>query len=241
MARLAAAAVALVVLSGCQVTVALGIDLEADGSGEVRTVVTLDRAAAARAPDLQLRTDDLEEAGWTVEGPDPGENGSVVITARKPFRSVEEAGQVVDEVSGEGGPFADFRLTRDSSFLRTRTSFSGTVDLTSGLEAFSDDDLGARLGSPLGVDRTQLDVANRAFQIRVQVNLPGEVAGNAPVVADNGALWRPQLGERAALRASSEAWNLSRIAFAAVALLGALALAILAVRHLRRRGHQPPA
>jgi hypothetical protein len=229
-----AAALALAILSGCRAGVTVTIDSRADGSGRVRAVVTLDAAAARRLPDLadQLETDDLRAAGWEVEGPRPTEEGGVEVQAAKRFRSPQEATQAVEELSGPTGPFRDFRLRRDRSFFKTRTAFEGTVDLTGGLEAFSDDSLRQRLGgSALGFDPADLErqvgePLSRIFDFRVVARLPGE-GGRTE--------WRPALGEEARLVAAAEQWNARNVGAAAVALVTGLAAVLLAVRRLRRR------
>ena len=239
---MALAVLALASLAGCQVDTTVGIDARADGSGVVRVVVALDRAAAAQVPDLaqQLRVDDLEAAGWRVEEPVPREGGGVEIRARKAFRSPAGAARVVEELGGDGGPFRRFRLTRDRSFLRTRTALSGTVDLSSGLAAFSDPVLTERLGgSPLGVDpavvERQLGVAlSQVFAFKVAVRLPGEVESNAPAREGGGPVWLPELGQTLTLEADAEAWNASSLLFAAVAVVAGTALLAVLVRRSRR-------
>jgi hypothetical protein len=220
---------ALLFLTGCQVTVDVDVSADAGGGGEVRATVVLDRDAAAQAPNLaeDLRVDDLAAAGWEVEGPSRREGGEVRIEAVKPFAGPAGAHQAVEELSGPGGPFRDFRLSVDRSFVETRTSLTGTVDLSSGLEGFSDDVLRQRLGSPLGVDLAAVQrqlgkpLAD-AFQIRVEAHLPGE---EATVVS-------PRLGQRQELTASARRLNTERIAFGALAVVSALALLGVLVRRL---------
>lgn len=243
MRRLVGAALALVLLAGCRVGVTVGVDAEADGTGRVRAVVTLDQEAAGRVPDLadQLRTDDLVAAGWEVDGPRPTEEGGVEVEATKRFRSVGEAAQVVEELSGSDGPFRDFRLRRSRSFLKTRTAFEGTVDLTSGIEAFSDEALQRRLGgSPLGFDPTELErrlgtTLDRIFDFRVIARLPGDTDSNAPTEAANGAVWRPTLGEQVQITATAEQWNIRNLAAATVSVLAAAAFIFVLQRRLRDR------
>ena len=246
MRRVLAAALALVLLGGCRVGVTVGVDSEADGSGRVRALVTLDADAARRVPDLadQLEVDDLRAAGWEVTGPRPSAatEGGVEVEAVKRFRSPGEATQAVEEISGPTGPFRDFRLKRSRSFLKTRTAFEGTVDLKAGLEGFGDDELRRRLGgSALGFDPADLErqvgtSLSRIFDIRVVARLPGDVeATNAPGRADNGAVWRPTLGEEVRLTATAERWNVRNVAAAVLAALAAIASVVLAVRRLRHR------
>jgi hypothetical protein len=235
-----AAAVALALLPACQVSTSIGVDARADGSGVVRATVTLDRDAVAQAGDLagRLRVDDLRAAGWRIEGPRAVAGGGSEVRAAKAFATPAEATTIVSQLAGEDGPFQSFRLRRSRSFLKTRTSFSGVVDLSRGLGSFSDDELRARLGDPagLGFDPAELEARlgrtlARVFPVRVVARLPGSLASsNAPTEADNGAQWSPTFGERVTLRASAERWNTLNIAAAVVAILGALALLALTLR-----------
>ena len=245
MRRLLVAACALALLAGCRIDVTVGVDADADGSGRVRATVVLDRDAAARIPDLadQLRTADLAAAGWEVSKPQPGKDGSVLVEAVRRFRSPQEATQAVEELSGPTGPFRDFSLRRSRSFLKTRTSFEGRVDLTSGIEAFSDEALARRFGgSPLGFEPAELErqlgaPLDRIFGFRVVARLPGDVTSNAPTRAGNGAAWQPKLGEDVRLTATAEQWNARNIGATAVsAVTGAAFLLVL----VRRSGARAP-
>jgi len=245
--RLLLGAAALVLLSACQVTTAVGVDAKADGSGRVLATITLDKDAFTQVPDFasRLRVDDLRKAGWIVNGPLPTKDGGVRVVASHPFATPVELGAVMDELSGANGPFRDFRVTRQRSLFKTRVTFRGRVDLARGLASFSDPTLRQRLGgSDLGFDPADLErrigrALNQIFRFQVQARLPGSVQSNAPVRAGNGAQWTPALGEQVTLQATSESWNRGNVAAAAVALAAGLALvAVLAVRLTRRR---PPA
>jgi hypothetical protein len=238
---LAFAIAALGLFGGCQIGVSVGVDAHADGGGEVRVAVRLDRDAAAQAPDLasQLKVDDLRRAGWKVTGPVAVAGGGVEARAVHPFATPAQAAMVVDQLSGPTGPFRRFRLTRNRSLLKTRTRFRGEVDLSAGAASFGDPVLQEKLGSPIGVDQAALErrlgsSLSKVFRVTVAARLPGHVSSNAPTAAANGAEWRPQLGERVTLVASAEQWNVRRIAFG---LLAALAVLALVITEVRRRRH----
>jgi hypothetical protein len=242
--RLALACCALVLLTGCKLSIAIGVDAHADGSGVVHATVTLDRAAADRLKRAggRLEAADLEKAGWTVTGPETTKDGGAVLTATKPFRSASELGHVIDEVAGPRHPLRDFKLTRDRSFARTKLRFSGTVDLRGGIDQFGDDRLKEQTGAEAGIDADELErqadtTVNRFFDVQVAVRLPGSVDANAPSKAGNGAVWHPKLGERAALVASSAQLDVRRIALIVIAIAAAAALVVVL---LRRRGVAQP-
>lgn len=229
---LALAGLALFLLAGCDVGLDVEIEAGPGGSGEVKASVVLDREAAAQVPDLArlVRVDDLEEAGWRIEGPSARGDGGSRIEAVKSFRSAEGMARVMAELAGPTGPFRHFRLDVDHSYLETRTALGGTVDLTRGLEGFSDDVLVQRLGSPLGVDRATIErqlgqPLGDAFHFEVVARLPGKET-----------TVRPQLGERVELAVSSTRLNTERIVFSAVAVLAGLALVAVLVRRLAASG-----
>ena len=130
--RLVVVTLAMATAGACRVTTIVGVDARADGSGTVSVAVGLDRDAASRAGGLRerLRVSDLRSAGWTVRGPTRERDGYTWIRAVHSFSAVDELQPLVDQVAGAGGPLRDFRLSRRRSLFRTRTGFSGTVDLT---------------------------------------------------------------------------------------------------------------
>ncbi|MGI9119768.1 MAG: hypothetical protein ACR2G7_06560 [Acidimicrobiales bacterium] len=224
--------------------VQLGLDVARDGSGQVRVVTTLDPEAAGRITDLsaQLMVDDLRAAGWTIDGPERGDDGSTVITASKPFANPEGAGDVLEEVGGSEGPFHDLEVTRRTSFLTTSYAFSGTVDLRDGVDAFSDEELRRQLeGSGFGLGTAELEQATGApvadtFGLEVRADLPGSISVEEAAEDDHGmAVWRPSLGQETRFAATSSAFNLQRLVWLMAAAFAALAaLAILLHKAWRR-------
>lgn len=220
--------------------VTTGLEGHPDGSGRVAVSVSLDRAAAEQVPDLarQLRIDDLRRAGWVVHGPRPAAGGGVAVEAVKRFTTAAGAARAAAELSGPGGPLRDVRLSRQRSFLRTRTALTARADLRSGLESFSDPVLRERLGgAPFGVDlalvERQVGVSvAQVFRFRVVARLPGRISANGATTGE-GAVWQPRLGETQVLEASSEQWNTAGIASASAAALSGLALMVVLVRRSR--------
>jgi hypothetical protein len=240
-------------LSACQATLRVGVDAHPNGSGTVTVTVTLDRDASRSLPDLaqQLRTGDLQKAGWTIVGPRPVANGGEEIQAGKPFRNRAEAIQVLGQLSGGApgngaGPFNGFRIDQNHGLLTTSTTFHGVVDLTCGLRCFGDAQLQQQLGgADLGVDPAKLQqqtgiILDRIFHFEVAVRLPGTLrSSNAPTQAGNGAQWQPKLGDKVELIASSRSWNATRVVLLGLAVLAGFALLVFLVsrvlRSMRRR------
>jgi hypothetical protein len=229
------AVLGVVLLAGCQVDTAVEVRAGAGGRGQVRATVTLDRAAAAQVPDLarQQRVEDLQQAGWRVQGPKTRDDGGMELRAAKGFSSPADATRVVEELAGADGPFRQFRLGRRRSLLKTRTSFSGTVDLSAGLDGFADPALRQRLGGSV-VDAAALErqlgiSLPQVFRFKVVADLPGHVKGNA---VGGGRVWEPKLGQTLTLEATAEQWNLASLAFGAVAVASAVALAVVLLRRV---------
>lgn len=238
---LLAALLLVVVLTGCRADVAVEVAADAGGDGHVRATLTLDEEAADQVPDLadQLRVDDLEAAGWVIEGPTAGPGAATTLRATRPFASPAGAGRALDELGGTAGPFTSLQVTRERTFWKTRTFLAGSVDLTAGLDVFSDQALAERLGGPgLGMDPAALErelgrPLAEVFTFEVAARLPGEVESNAPANRGEAAVWPAALGQTVQITASSEAWNVVNIALAIVSVLAAVALAVIMIRRSR--------
>ncbi|MGH9244933.1 MAG: hypothetical protein ACRD29_11575 [Acidimicrobiales bacterium] len=236
--------------AACQVRTEITVDVREAGGGTVTVGVGLDDDAVSRVTDPSelVRSNDLEEAGWTVTGPVRQGDGFTWFRATKPFETPEEATAIFGEISGENGPFQGFELVRDRSFARTDLRFEGSVDFRGGLESFSDSELAQSLeGEPLGepVERIEQRIGatlDRVFQFRVAVRMPGDVESNAPGGPTNGAVWEPKLSEEGVihLEAATRVWRRGSIiaivvAGAALLILLAWLLIRLADRTRRRR------
>ncbi len=232
--------------SGCQVTLSAGIDVRADGSGTVRAGAGFDDEALAEIGDLgsALRVDDLRAAGWEVVGPEKEDDGRTWVRAAKDFDDPDQAAVVAAELSGPDGPFRDFRVTRERSLLRTRTSFTGVVDLTAGLAGLSDADLQAALGDfDLGIDLEGLqrrfgDALGDRVRVEVSAGLPGKVEADTATVDGSRAVWRPAAGERLELTATGDLRRLRPLVYgflALVAVAAGLTVVVLRARVRRRK------
>ena len=228
--------------SACQVTLTAGVDVNRDGTGRVVAGVGLDDEAVREVGDLAtgLRLDDVRAAGWLVEAPRKEDDGLTWIRASKPFSEPEQVPAIVAELNGAGGPFRDFRVTRTKSLTRSKTVFTGTVDLVAGLTGLSDPELvAARDDDDPGLD---VEGLRSRFGDRLKVlataGLPGEITTNAPARDGGRAVWAPELGQTVQLEASSSAFRVDpRLPIAAGAAL-VIAVVLLLVL-LRRRRPRP--
>lgn len=186
--RLVMAAALVVVVAACDVDITVDVDVARDGSGVVEVVVVLDDEAAARIPELAdlLRTDDLVEAGWQIDGPVDTVDDGFELVARKPFASPDQLQPVLDEITGPDGAFRDFALSRATEFAEVDLSLSGVVDLSRGVELFSDAELTEALdGRPLGIDLAALEaeigpIAD-AVELTFEAHLPATNGDDAEI------------------------------------------------------------
>ena len=226
------AAVLLLAGTGCELALDARVDVGPDGGGRVRAGVGFDAEALGRIGDVAgvLRVDDLRQAGWEVEGPEPGDDGLTWVRASKPFADPQEGERVLAQLSGPAGPFRDFRLTRTSSLLRTRTGFTGTVDLGAGLAGLVDPDFVERLG---GAD-IGLDALAQATRVEVSADLPGEITSNAPSSSGGRAVWTPEMGSVLTLTADGDLRRLAPLVYGALAVAAVTASLVLFVARRRR-------
>jgi len=191
-ARLLAAVAMLGLLMGCQAKLSVHTTLDADGSGTVEVGVGLDDEALAKAGDLgsQLRVDDLRAAGWTVTDPTKEADGYTWVRATKPFADPAGAVAVLDEVNGADGAFGGWTVKKTSSALSTTYAVKGSIDLTKGLETFSDAKLDQSLGGDgLGGTIAQIEAdqgrpVSDMVDVEVVVDLPGASHTYTPTLAD---------------------------------------------------------
>ena len=242
----AALSLLLVVLAtACQVRTTVTVEVDDDGSGTVEVAVGLDADALSRVPDLDgdgapapadvaamLRSDDLVAAGWTVAEPEADADGTTWVRASRPFGTPEEAEQILAGLTGPDGALRDLEVTREEAFGRTTYGFSGTADLSGGIEAFGDEGLAAALeGEPLGEDAAAIEQrVGRPLAEALTFELTARLAGERTT-------WSPRLGDGpVALAAEETVYDGPVLALAAVAALSVAALvAVLAVRAVRSR------
>ena len=246
--RLVLPALVLLVLAAaaCEARTTVDVAVAEDGSGEVAVTLHLDGAALRRVPDLDadgtsgpadlaglVRRDDLVAAGWRVDDP-VEESGGASLTVRRAFGTPGEAELVLAELTGPGGALRDLRVTRSAPFGRTELGFSGTADLSGGLEAFGDEGLAAALeGQPLGQDVAAMEAAigaplAEAATFEITADLDGEVTS-----------WSPRLGDPpVAMAARATVPDVPVLVLAAVAVGATAALVAVLVARAVRSGRR---
>ena len=230
--RLLIVAVAVVLAGGaCQVRVTGGVDMKPDGNGTVRAGVGLDAEAARMVGDLAgvLRVDDLRQAGWTVEGPEEEDDGLTWVRVSKEVDDIEEANRTLAELTGPEGPFRDLSVSRSQTLVHNRTNLRGSIDLSGGLTGLGDADFLARVGDglPLDVEALRQEFGadlDQTLQVQFEARLPGSPEANTTEREEGRLVWRPLLGERMTIQASSQDLNLIPLAVVAVILVAVVGL-----------------
>jgi hypothetical protein len=251
--RPALALLVAVLATACQVRTTVTVDVADDGSGTVDVAVGLDEEALGRVPDLDgdgvsdaedlaalVRDDDLTAAGWTVAEPDAADGGEgdddglTWLRVSRAFGTPEEGDRILAGLTGPDGPLRDLQLTRGESFGRTEYTFTGTADLSGGLEAFGDEGLAAALeGEPLGEDAAAIEARfgeplADMFTLEVTARLAGDET-----------TWTPRLGEGpVALEAESTRYEWPVLALTLVSAAALLALLVVLAGRLLRSGRR---
>lgn len=245
---LVAALLLAVIATACDVRTSVVVEVAEDGSGVVEVELRLDAEATGRLPDIDadgasgvddlaalVRVDDLVDAGWTVDGPEADPDGATWLRATHAFGTPEEAEQILAGLTGPDGALRDLEVTRTESFGRTQYGFSGTLDLSDGLEAFGDEGVAAVLdGSPAGDDVAAIEL--RAGEPLAEI-LALDVTARLP---GDETTWSPRLGD-APVAMSSESTVDDRLVLGLALLAGLCLVAsvvVLVVRLVtgRRRG-----
>jgi hypothetical protein len=245
-----AAAACLVLATGaCQLDVGLSTAVRRDGSGRLSIQFVLDKELVDIARNLSgdplsaLTTlpPELTRSGWTVRRDSGG--GGLAITVERPFSSPGDLNKAIGDLRASlasrrepAARFFDVRVERSSSFFRSATSVTGTIDLTgTGL-------LGRSSLSPETRRRLQslLDPSsNQFFRFTLTVELPGGVsstAGDPQRVKGGTVEWAPQLGTVLSFKAATSSYNASLgVIGGGIAVMATLLVAGLA-RRRRVRG-----
>jgi hypothetical protein len=220
-------AVAAVLLAGCKVDARVDVTLRTDGSGTVTARVTLDADAVRRltrhaglADAVPL--DDVRAAGWDVSGWKTS-SGNATITLSHDFVGQEELSQLLADLGGSSGVFADARLTRSRSWISAKDSVAVTGNLQNLASGVQADAALSRNLAAAGVDvdalddelRSQLD---EAFSLTLAVHAPDGETKSVTLKA----------GDQERVSATSSRTHTTR-ALLSVAGVGLLVLALLLI------------
>lgn len=190
------AALALLLLTGCQVTLRTEVIAKQNGSGEVVQMIGFDAEALKRVgnPREAIRADDLIAAGWVVE-PEYVEGNTTWLRVRHSFANADEANRILAQLSGPDGPYKDLQLRTSDSFFTNTVQFRGILDTTAGLSAFTDKALTDALGGDAsgGLIAAAETATGKKVSEMVEMNLFVDVSGEQRTF--NVPLFDPQQSE----------------------------------------------
>lgn len=173
--RLLALFACVVALTACQVDVTVDLVVDADGTGLITVVVVADADVVAAVPTLvnDLALDDVVAAGWSIDGPNPTDDGGLVIQMSNTFRSPGEANSLLQSL---GPPFTQMEFARATTDDVTTTQLNGRLVL-SGFDAFADADLVAAVGGQPFGEQIAASGATPAESLNVTLRalLPGVI------------------------------------------------------------------
>jgi hypothetical protein len=188
------AALCAVVLAGCRLDIAVDVEVEADGTGEVTVVATADAGFVDRAPLLadDLAVDDLRSLGWDVTGPEPTDDGGLVVRLTRSFADDDELERILGEF---GGPFHDIEVSSFSEFARTTWSLDGVLRLDGGIEGFADAELVAAANAVPYADDLAADAVevSDVVGITLRLTVPGSVVDTTALDEQGVLVWRVPL------------------------------------------------
>jgi hypothetical protein len=213
--RFAAATVLIALLSACQMTVQVTTHLNGKGGGTLALRMSVDKElrdslegskgsqGMAAIEDLFGR---LRSQGWTVARVETA--GGLDLQATRAFADQKAFDSVVSELSGGGtSPLGALGYSLGyktrGSFLKTKTDFSGSVDTTALLTLV---ETLITKGSQKDAEQF-LSAAAENLHFEIRAILPGSVTVQSGdgTVSNGVAVWRPKLGSRVAISASSTA------------------------------------
>lgn len=198
-------AVGALVLTGCRLDVAVEVVMQPDGTGTVTVDAVADAELVAQVPDLldDLRLDDAEANGWTIEGPTEQANGAVLIRLTHPFASADELASVLRSI---GPPLVDMAAARTPSTTTadgteddgaTTNAIDGTLQLRDGFASFADAELLAAVGGQPFQEQIAASglTPDQAMSFVFRVDLPGELVRSetGTELADGVIEWRAVL------------------------------------------------
>ena len=192
--RVASVCLAAVLLAACRVDSAVDLRVEPNGSGDVTVTVTADAAVLAAVPDLaaDVRVDDLERAGWEVDGPDETDDGGLRVVLRRSFDDPAGATAVLAQLNGAAGPLRDVKVERSGKDTNSVWTLTGALQVTGGLGAFIDETAAGLLGeAPFEGDVAAAGLElGEAVGIEFTAVLPGKVDATTGVAGEEGITWR---------------------------------------------------
>jgi len=233
--------------ASCRVDVAIDVTMDDDGSGTVTVTAIADADVVRQSTSLatDLRFDDIVAAGWIVDGPAPTQSGGIQVVFTHTFETPAEATALLADIDGDKGPLVGITLERTVVKKTTTFTLNGTLQVTGGLDAFSDEELLAAVGATpyaTQIAGAGLQPAD-AIGITFTASLPGKI-DNTTAAAGEGLSWTVPLDGTAVdvatlseTKDTRNAWAspLARGARIGLIAWGAISLCVIVYVMLARR------
>lgn len=172
-------ALLVVALSACRLDVSVDVVMEPDGTGTVTVEAVADAELVDQVPGLadDLRLEDAEANGWSIDGPNDTDEGGLSIILTHDFSSDVELANVLNSI---GPPLTDMEAARTTQDDVTTNAINGNLVLVDGYESFSDADLTAAVGGlPFSEEITASGLSpEEAMSFTFRVSLPGELVSS---------------------------------------------------------------
>jgi hypothetical protein len=173
----------VVLVAGCNVKARVEITVHDDGSGAVRSTVTLDADAVARlggaeALDQNVPLGDLRTAGWTISKWKKAAAGAETITLSHPFTDQADLVRRMVDLVGRHGILRGPVISHERGWFSSRDVLAIVVDVRSlSPDIVHDAPLAQKLRAA-GADPVALDAQlsadlKSALHLSVVLSLPG--------------------------------------------------------------------
>lgn len=184
-------------LCSCQVNAVVTLDVAQSGAGLVTVNLIADSEVVAEAPNLadDLRFDDATAAGWVIARPNKTADGGLQVSLKHTFDNAEQAGVLLNQLSGEFGPFKQMSLSRTGKDTDSTFKLDGILQVDGGLNAFADSQMLKTIGGAPFADNVQqagLDLG-KAMTIDFVATLPGVIERTTGIDTANTVTWRVPL------------------------------------------------
>lgn len=184
-------------LAGCQLDVAVDVVVDADGTGTITVVAEANAELIEQVPTIadDLVLDDIVEAGWTVDGPTPTDDGGLILTIAHDFEGDQEATNLLRSL---GPPFNEPEIRRGQNNDTANNTARINLGLPNGFAAFADDELINAVGSVPFEEQFQQSGVDPATSMTAVFRLtaPGEIVDeetNGEMLDDGRLQWTAPL------------------------------------------------
>ena len=241
-------------LCSCQVNAVVTLDVAQSGAGLLTLNLIADSELVVAAPNLadDLRFDDATAAGWIMSRPNKTADGGLQVSLTHTFDNTEQAGVLLNQLSGEFGPFKQITLGRSGKDTDSTFKLDGVLQVDGGLNAFADTQMLKIIGGAPFEENLQqagLDLG-KAMTIDFVATLPGAIERTTGINTSNTVTWRVPLdgseqsvlttSRNTAVRATVARLVASLFKFLLFAWLALMAVVIGRVLYKRRGPSRTP-